>query len=476
MKSAFKTSKKTSKGLRPVPESLFTSHLCESHHLRHRRKYSHFHFTASKRVIKVVKISLLPMNSDFSLLHLFTIGFLALDCSALEIEIKYNLDNSKFFDVTGRKEALEAAAAFYEDIITDQLEEIDPSSFDGVQRHWKPTYLEPGNNTPQAVPEANDLIVPADTIIIFAGARSLSTAAQGGPGGVQFQHPITDAWINQLTNRGEEGAITYANGKFSSSPSDVAPWGGTIFFNEDLTWNTSITDSSLPGDDFISVALHEIGHVLGIGDFGTFISSWIPLVSGSKFQGPFSKLSNGNVEPGLNGGVHWSASLTDSRTLPVFGRNHGEAQRPLMLATIGSTTPDQFAVPTDLDLAALRDIGWELSTAPEDFAVEVNFDSAAPSIGIPTTTGVNYQVLRSDSPAKLAPTGATIIGDGTVQTWTDPEGSVQRAFFCVEAFDASSSSSKVVAPSLKKSAEIVPDLSEDGFPILRPSQCGCPIH
>lgn len=408
---------------------------------------------------------------------LFLAVFLIAESQALEIVIRYDLDSTGFFDQAGAKEALEAAAGFYEELIVDELEAIDPTNFTpGTPRNWFPTYLEPGDPNPRRITSASNLVVPANTIVIFAGARNLSSTAQGGPGGVEPLPPGSIGWFNQLFNRGEEGAIRVNNnGSFSSNPTDFAPWGGTIFFNEGLSWNFSTTDATGPGIDFLPAALHEIGHVLGLGNFGSVASSWIPFVSGSSFQGPLSTASNGNVAPSLSGGIHWANTVPESTTLAAFNREHGLSQDSLMKPLVGSTAANIFFVATDLDVAALQDIGWELRPAPENFSIKVDFDPAAPGIEIPTTTGVNYQVLRANSLESLAPSGPALAGDGSVKIWTDPNGAAAAAFYQVEASPAPSGAKRVENNEKKeKSVTVSPDPSE--LPVLPPFQCECHLH
>lgn len=404
-------------------------------------------------------------------------GLLGQAC-ALEIVFRYDLDTGGFFDQPGAKEALEVAGQFYEDLIVDELEAIDPDNFSSSTNfRWRPTYLEPNQRgAERTIFDQTDFVIPENTIVIFAGGRNLTTSGQGGPGGIQFLTPANTAWFNQLLNRGEPGATTFQNNSFSSNPTDLAPWGGTVFFDNDQTWNFSTTDAAAaPGIDFLSVALHEIGHVLGLG-YVSQTSSWLTLVSGSTFKGPLATTSNGSVEPRLNGLAHWSSTLSQSRTIAVFGRAHGELQKPMMDLNTGTTTSSVFIVPTDLDLAALRDIGWELSVSPGGFNVELDFDPAAPSLGIPTVTGTNYQVSRADSPETLAPSGPTIVGDGTVQTWNDPVTAAARAFYSVDSFQSPSTRSKSSQKNSQPATLVPAELNEEGLPFLPPVQCECDLH
>lgn len=396
--------------------------------------------------------------------------------SALEIIFRYDLDGEGFFDQPGAREALEAAAEFYEDLIVDELEEIDPNNFQGgPQRAWRPLYIEPDNgNAQQAAINDTDLVVPANTIIIFAAGRNLSTVGQGGPGGIQFLNPATNEWINQLVNRGEPGATTFQNNSFSENATDFGSWGGSVFFDVDRTWNFSTTDAAAnSGIDFLPVALHEIGHVLGIGNIGP-TSSWSPLVSARKFEGSLAVLSNDNTEPGLDNILaHWATSVTTSRTLGIFGREHGELQKPLMQSVIATTSANQFTVPTDLDVVALRDIGWELSPTAAPLELAFDFEPGEVGINIPTVTGVHYEVSRSNTPDSLTPSGPEIIGDGSIKRWPDPVEMTAQAFYRVEANLVAAGGSKNAKKPSSNKAAVPAQLDEHGLPILPAHQCIC---
>lgn len=410
----------------------------------------------------------------------------------LEIELRYDLDTGNFFDQAGAKEAMEAAAEFYEELITDELGAINSADFQvagSLTRTWTPTYLEPNNgNAETLIASAADLVVPADTLIIFVGGRALTTSGQGGPGGINFgpgDFPPFP-WLNQLVNRGEPGAARILlNGNYSANATDFAPWGGTVFFNQNLNWNFSTTDATAStGIDFLSVALHEFAHVLGIGIFLSPASSWRPLIaSDGSFTGPLTAAAHGSSKLFIGAGaLHWNEAGTltnNSQTVAAFGREHGELQRPLMLPATSSTTAAFFSIPTNLELAALQDIGWELNPAPRDFNLAVELGGETVEIKIPTTSGINYVVNRADSLDALAPAGEVIVGDGTVQVWTDPVAVGERAFFQVEANAGGTQSRRREAPTRSATAEGTTDEAASERPLiptLLPEQCSCCLH
>ncbi len=408
---------------------------------------------------------------------------LATTGTAFEIIIRYDLDTEGFFDQPGAQDAMETATQFYENLIVDQLEAIDPNNFlPGTQLRWRPTYNEPNANgaTLNAVSQT-DLVVPANSIIIFPAGRTLSTTAQAGPGGIEFLTPVNSAWFSQLVGRNEPGAIIFQGNGFSSNPTDFAPWGGALFFDDNRTWNFSTTDANANvGTDFLSVALHELGHILGLGNNNP-ASSWLSAVDNGRFQGPFATSSNNNQAPLLDPLLtHWANSLPQNQTIELFGRQHGELQTPLMNESTGTTTTSVFTVPTDLEIASLRDIGWELVASPTPLQLSLeDFDPIAPAVNIPTTTGTRYQIMRSDSLATFTPSGPEIIGDGSVQTWLDPEGNTERAFYRIELssnFSIATKNTRQLQPYPQKKSPPALISTDLPLPSLSPSQCECEFH
>ncbi len=254
------------------------------------------------------------------LVLLFTC-LLAQPASALIIEFDYSFDGGFFSGANaGRRTTLEQAASAIGDRLQDQLNAATYSSLSFVN--------------PQAAGVANlsNVSITANTIRIYAGGESLSgsTLATGGPGG--------GSGSTSALNRGQTGVGT----------TDFAPWGGSITFdNNGTNWffdTDTSTDEGFSGFDFFSVALHEIGHVLGYGT----ADSWDALVSGSLFTGSDSTAM-------LGGSVPLASALDDAHWQDGLMFN-GESLA--MDPTIAGGTRKRF---TELDFAGLSDIGWEVA-------------------------------------------------------------------------------------------------------------------
>ncbi|QJE95510.1 hypothetical protein [Luteolibacter luteus] len=395
--------------------------------------------------------------------------------SCLTIDLRYDLDASGFFNRPGAKEALRRVADFYEDLIVDQLGAINPSQYPGAT--WTPTYADPISGLAVPVPGKTNMIVPANTLIIFVGSAVLppGTAAQAGPGGftglsaegLNSGHP----WGNQVYNRGQAGAIRLVKSGGTviptANPTDFAPWGGALFFNSSqANWNFSTTSATgTAGPDAVSVALHELAHILGIGAFLPQ-NSWTTLSVTGVCTGPLSAQSFGAQV--LTDGSHLFPIGVNSRALGIFGRTHGASLAPLMVTNLPHS--NNFYVPTDLDLSILQDMGWEIEPPTPVLQVQMN---AGPRLRIPSTTGFNYQIYRSTNLSVWSsPLPLPLPGDGSRLTWIEPQ-SASAAFYRV-ARQKVQASVRPALPSLESNA--ADDGGKIAAPDLVPTSCRCGGH
>lgn len=274
-------------------------------------------------------------------------GLLGLACqqaTAMNISFDYSFDANNFFNTQAKKDVLNAAGAFFSGVIQDDLTAITSAG----ANHYNAVFSNPASGSSQTI---NDFSVAADTLIVYAGGRAISgsTLGIGGPGG--FGVGGTQTFVDNAVSRGEVGDTQGA------SATDFAPWGGSITFNSNSNWYFD-PDVSTSGDvvnnDFYTVALHELGHLLGLGT----ADSWDNLVSGTSFTGAASTSVFGSNPPLQADGAHWlngTVSVVD-----------GVSQEAAMDPSITTGTRKVF---TDLDIAALKDVGWEVSAVPVPAAV-----------------------------------------------------------------------------------------------------------
>ncbi len=255
--------------------------------------------------------------------------------SALSIIIDYSYDTGNFFDTQEKRDLFQLAANTYAARIVDNLTAITPSG----TNTWAAEFTDPA--TGQTVQNSN-LYVAADTIIVFAGGRDLedSTLGIGGPGGSSATGSGT--WLATVNRRGQSGAAL-------EQPTDFGPWGGSVTFDTSGTdWHFGTTTAGLESHeaDFLSIATHELGHILGFGTSSSFDN----FVNGDQFTGPKSVayFDNGGNPPLAFDDSHWADGTRDEGQETAMDPSIALGSRKLL---------------TRLDWAALDDLGWTLTSS-----------------------------------------------------------------------------------------------------------------
>lgn len=257
---------------------------------------------------------------------------------SVQINVRYDFDSNHFFDTPAKQAVMERAAETLSGMLDDSLAAITPSG----ENQWLGTFMDPANpssGNPRAIENLN---VPADTIIVFVGGCNLGygVLGAGGPGGGIIAG--SQDWFNLVKGRGEPGAL-------ATPATDFDPWGGSIAFNTTgVNWYFGQTTAGIQSSqyDFYSVALHELGHVLGFGG----APSWTGRIWNSAFCGPASMAAYGGVPVPLTAdGGHWAQGVTSDGVNAAMGP---------------SCRPDQRNEFTTLDFAGLTDVGWSV---PHDY-------------------------------------------------------------------------------------------------------------
>lgn len=255
----------------------------------------------------------------------------------LRVVFDYSLDTSNFFADAQRRVVLQAAADSLVSRFTDDLSAIQPSG----SNVWSPAIIHPRTQAQHVLPAS--LSIPANQILIYVGARNLPNNQLGeGAGGYYTTAQGSQAWLDTVRGRGEAGAL-------GAAPTDIGPWGGSLAFDEPRDWYFGFDADALGSqqNDFFSVAVHELAHVLGFGIVfpGSTSSSWENLVVGNQFTGSNARAEYGGNVP-LASGSHWLDGIQSD------GRE--AAMDPTL--TVG-----QRKLFSPLDLAAMQDIGWSVT-------------------------------------------------------------------------------------------------------------------
>jgi hypothetical protein len=262
----------------------------------------------------------------------------------ITVQLDYSFDSKGFFTTHPEAKAtLNYAAQILSDRFRDSLTAITPSG----GNTWTARPFDPGGGSDLAISNLN---VPANTIIVYAGGYQLggSTLGIGGPGGYDASG-FTQDWFDTVAARGQSGAL-------STPATDYGRWGGSITFNTTTNWNFALgTGPTSSQSDFLSVATHELAHLLGFGTADSFSAR----ISNGVFTGPAS--GSVNVSPDQ---AHWA-----SGTKGMVGTALQDAD---MTPSITTGTRKRF---TSIDWAGMSDLGWQLARfgdATDDGNVDFN--------------------------------------------------------------------------------------------------------
>lgn len=336
-----------------------------------------------------ITTTLLPLAIPFVVL-LSILG--AQSAGAIQITLDYRFDSAGFFAANpAAQSALEAAADLFEQRLTDGLDAIVPDA----DNTWNMYFYRPDTD---ALGEwVTNPTVPANTLWIFVGARDLPEGTLGEASSGGFSASGYAPWLDTLDTRGEPNAV-------GPGATDFGPWGGGIAFDLDadgVGWHFDHTAPVTPNaSDFYSVAMHELAHVLGIG----VAESWDRLLQSNAFVGAHAVGSHGAPVPMADGG-HWADT--------VMSTANGQSQKALMTPFLADGTRTDM---TDLDWAALADIGWVVTpqTVPGDLNGDrlVNTEDINPFV-LALTNAAGFAAAWPDVDRLAA---GDINGDGNLDT------------------------------------------------------------
>ncbi|HMP15886.1 MAG TPA: hypothetical protein PKD72_02590, partial [Gemmatales bacterium] len=171
-------------------------------------------------------------------------------------------------------------------------------------------------------------------------------------------------------------------GVISNNPgntvNDLPAWGGFVSFETStVNWHFGInTAAPLGQTDFYSIALHEIGHALGLS---VGFNQWLDFQSSATFLGPQAvaalNADNNSSATFLNQvsatNRHWQDGTHQSFIFSAGNPNLagtvglGVLQDLLMEPTANFTGSLRRFEVTNVEVGALQDLGWSVLSIPE---------------------------------------------------------------------------------------------------------------
>ena len=284
----------------------------------------------------------------------------------MKIKFDYSLDSQGFFNDVARREALEAAGRIWSDLVQDEFENIP------VGAEFTITNPVTGN--------LENIVLDAeiDDLLIFVGGTNSIADLTGNT--IKAKQTLDyhchlnscccDHCLDNITDLSQKilgedetnnNLIVLAKAQVDGGDlqgdifqrrisrnfrgsgqvvTDFEPWVGTIAFNSSANWDFSLGETDSNRRDFISVALHEIGHVLGIGIAPNFNA----LVQENQFQGVNAMaVNNGESIPLDDTAGHVSEDFSNNQVL------------------LDPTLNEDRTLPSNIDLALLADLGYEIA-------------------------------------------------------------------------------------------------------------------
>ena len=310
------------------------------------------------------------------------VSFVPVANAQIMLDFSDDLANQNFFtDNPVARAAVEAAAADINAAIVFNLSAAENVTMGAAGStnfsfDFSYNYCNPATGGEQVIEDASS---PENVYRVFVGARTLGGSALGfgGPGGAGFAgsgtlgsgslaDAVADAEANDTHRRGGGPLVATLNGAFEDGTPfsfEIGLGVGSVVFDDDANWHFDHTIPVAPGaNDFYSVALHEILHTLGVG--GT--DSWNSMIVGTTWLGAEVIASHGTgtgiVE---SDGEHFAENLMSPRI------TDGVLQEIVLDPNLTVGTRKGL---TQLDLAVLRDLGFQTNDFDPILLGDVNLD------------------------------------------------------------------------------------------------------
>jgi len=245
------------------------------------------------------------------------------ESSTFSIHIDYMFDSVGAF-VPERRAVIEAAARAWQGLVLSEFEDVPMDTL--IRTRDPEHFMDPG------------IVFPApytiDDLAVFVGFAAIDGLGMArAKSSFSFTGQVADPVL-----------LAKLDARYNQIP--FQPWVGNATFDTAENWfydPTPDTDDDLPPEqsDFMTTSLHELGHLLGIGNS----AAWDSLVKDNHFTGPHAVALNG-------GPVLVSADLHHiDESLLTNG------VRDLMA---NATADGQRLHPGALDIAILEDLGYTM--------------------------------------------------------------------------------------------------------------------
>ncbi|MEN8784256.1 MAG: matrixin family metalloprotease [Akkermansiaceae bacterium] len=374
---------------------------------------------------------------------------LALTCLPLKgivIKVDYRYDTQDFFENPAAKAVVEAAAARWGRIVNQALLPVNMQDETFVDGRFQ--IIHPGTGESHVVSaaasRASDFYVEAglqsadeylngfflgeDVWVLYVGARILDEAARGAPisggGNLTSVYSDPDSFVNRGFNVGRDSLPVI---------------GGAITFDLDRNWSFNLSQTNNGGAlDFYSVALHEIGHGLGLNSRS--VAEFQDLLSGNRFVGENTvralEADTGENVTGLEivsssaRDYHWVNGRYRSKIFPFgtpmfFGTVGGNNLQSLLMEAVfvvgGEASRREV---TNIEVAALKDIGWSVISENPPRVPELPIKIGASengglSIQLMSEVGATYTVQTSPDGCSWVNVIPSFEGNGGPLSWSD---------------------------------------------------------
>jgi hypothetical protein len=237
-----------------------------------------------------------------------------------KIQVDYRYDTAGFFSDPSRKAALEGACRIWGRLLSDAYPNVPKGTFIKVRDPQQPAQPALSLNIDYEI----------DDLLVFVGSATLPPGTTGSSSPTAGLSGITDPTLVAALQARFDGPV-------------FQPWTAWITFDAATSFHFDPEPelgAAVPSGkvDFVSVALHELGHVLGFGTADAFKSQ---IVDGA-FAGPRTKALFGGPLPLTPDQAHVPNTTMSGGTRVLMDQSDATGTRYL---------------PTALDRAVLEDLG-----------------------------------------------------------------------------------------------------------------------